>query len=902
MSFSCWNTLSIKRAPHSLILCFLLLLSGCEHSIDKPVNADYFEQLRTQKLESSSLVEWKNVGPGLSGYNEKLWTHPDNSNVMFMAPDMHVAYGSWDGGQSWNSIQDHDSLGQQMKRVIDLEFSKQNPNYAMALDWNGWVYESKDQGKRWHKLSELSPSYQSAGINPYDPLAFKKGWYDEQIGKRLNELAVDPNNDKVWYVGAGDFFNVKENHRSRARPQGNILSYADYGYIVKTSDRGRSWQKIKANFPADLDVGKIVVSPLNSNELVMATNHGVMKSVDGGLNWQPSATGLANNLPRDLYSHFEQGKQEWTLYTVDQTVYHEAGTSVRSIGGVFKSTDGGNSWQNISGNLAINLQRIHYPEEIKRYYRTISHWFGITREQAKQRFPELPKSILPVFNRVAVNPNDNDEIYLTYNKKHDRTFGPGEVWQSLDGGNTWKVVARHGHYWLNNPDQDYWAERNNPTDANVEFSHVQAYMNVHAEKEGNRLLTINKQGDLFISVAQQTQRSTDKGKTWQQIDDFETSPGSDVWVGRGNSDLPGRFMLLDTGIAERRLFASGEHGVWQSTALGEWGQKHYAPMKQIEGQTNIDGMVSIGAMAVHPQDPNVIFITSWRQDHRGKLRKSVDGGKTWGNIATLFELPDGQQSKASGKVIQGPPNMMPAHNSLLIDPKEPNNMYLAVTKDAFSEIYRAPRRQPVKGGYGFMRSKDGGHTWEVSNNGFHSSFSLRRIVLHPNNPNHLYAATSDENGGLYFSKDQGSHWQRVELPEVIKSVNNIFIDENTSELYLSAGGFYNGNYEEGGAWVSADNGQSWRLIFKAPAVLQVESSPIDSKILVLTVANQMRMDRQFMNPGVYLSLDKGKSWNKVNRNLGNHDKIIDAKPDPHNKNLIWAAAWGSGWFVGQITP
>ena len=55
-----------------------------------------------------------------------------------------------------------------------------------------------------------------------------------------------------------------------------------------------------------------------------------------------------------------------------------------------------------------------------------------------------------------------------------------------------------------------------------------------------------------------------------------------------------------------------------------------------------------------------------------------------------------------------------------------------------------------------------------------------------------------------------------------------------------------------------------------------------------------------MNPGVYLSRDGGSSWEKISNGLGNHDKIIDAKPDPHHEDLVWAAGWGSGWYVGKI--
>ncbi|MDU0356326.1 hypothetical protein RS130_22715 [Paraglaciecola aquimarina] len=85
-------------------------------------------------------------------------------------------------------------------------------------------------------------------------------------------------------------------------------------------------------------------------------------------------------------------------------------------------------------------------------------------------------------------------------------------------------------------------------------------------------------------------------------------------------------MLLETGIPERRLLASGEHGVWQTVAA-DLPNKQDVALKQIEGQTNLTGMVSISTIAVHPQDPDTIYILAWRQKHMGKLRRSTDGGK-----------------------------------------------------------------------------------------------------------------------------------------------------------------------------------------------------------------------------------------------------------------------------------
>lgn len=885
------------------LLAFVLVTYGCSQNsqTDHYNNDEFFELIRTQKVASDDIVQWHNIGPGMSGYNEEFWSSPNNPDVMFMGPDMHVTYGSWDAGESWHSVMDPDSLGQQMKRVVDMSFSHQDANFAMALDWNGWVYQTTDQGHNWQKTAELSSNYSSIIDNPYDPLAFKKGWYDEQLSKRLSTIVVDPTDDNIWYVGAGDFWNIKENHRSASNPQGSNLSYAEYGYIQKSNDKGKTWQKITNGLPANLDVGKIVINPTSPEHLLMATNHGLMISRDGGLTWHKGGKGLANNIPRDLTSYYNKEKGEFELFLIDQTSYHPKGKSVTSTGGIYRSIDSGESWQNITGNLAIDLTQITYPAEINRYYRTLANWFGISQQQARKDYSSLPTSVLPVFNRLVVNPLSNNEIYLTYNKKHDRTFGPGEVWRTLDGGKNWLVVARHGKYWLSQNDSEYWASRNNPTNANVEFAHVQTYMDAHTEDQGNRLLEINANGELFISVGQQSQRSSDKGETWQQIDDVETAPGSNIWIGRGNSDLPGRFMHHETGIKGRRLFASGEHGVWQTVPIANSSDPQAVALKQIEGQVNIAGMVSISTLAVHPNNPDIIYILAWRQEHKGELRRSVDGGKTWQNIATVLDVSnEPNQLKSLGKIIQGPPGMLPAQNSLLIDPKNPDNMYVAATKEAFSEIYRAPRRQPIKGGFGFLKSTDGGYHWKLSNSGFHDNFSLRRIVFDPNNANTLYAATNDENGGLYKSTDQGENWQKMAIPSGIKSVNNVFIDRNNHHMIISAGGFYSGAYNEGGAWRSKDSGKTWQKIFKAPVILQVESSPVDPQLLVLTAGNQMRLDRQFMNPGIYLSQDGGESWKKINKDLANFDKMIDAKPDPYNANVLWAAGWGSGWYVGYI--
>lgn len=879
-----------------LVLSLLLLVAFnvcfAQKADHNESTGNFFDKIKTERIISDPAVEWKNFGPGMSGYCEEFWCHPTDTNVMFMGPDMHVSFGTWDNGRSWHTVKDCDGQGQDMKRVLDVEFSLQKPDFGMAIDWNGWVYATTDRGHTWQRTGAFGKSYKEMGIDPVDPKSFDKGWYYEQKGTRHSELAVDPTNDNVWYVGAGDFWNVKSNHRSLAQQNGVSLNYAAYGYIWKTSDKGKTWTKITNGLPENTEVGKIIVNPNKPDNVIMATNVGILLSTDGGLSWKNTSSGLPNNLPRDLTSYYNPKTKEFILYLVEQTVYEAKGKTVSSKGGVFKSTDGGRNWVNITGDFSIDLTAIKYPAEIERYYKTIAYWFGISSKEARDLYPELPAKSLPVLNRLVVNPVDKNEIYISYNKKHDITFGPGDVWKSDNDGKNWYPCARQGAYWLAGKDDNYWKSKGMPTGTNISFAHLQTYMDNQFETSGNRMMVANAKGDVYIGIDQQTLKTTDHGKTWQQVDDYETSPGSHKWVGRGDSNLPGRYMLLETGMKDRYLLCSGEHGLWQTTDLGAWPDKSAVAVEQIEGQVHDHsgnhGTHSISTVAVHPKDPNIIYILAWRQENRGKLRKTTDGGKTWENIATIFEK-DNPEHKG-----------LAAQNALTIDPVHPENMYFCATANQISEISGGNPGSMTKGEYGFYRSFDGGYTWEPANKGFHEKFSVRRIVLDPDNPETIYAALNDNNGGLFKSTDKGGNWQRVTIPAGIISVNNVFIDRNTKAIYLSTGR-RNGTYEEGGVWQSNDGGETWKQLFKAPFVWQCESSPVNPELLVISVAgHNTKNGEEFMNPGIYLSKDGGKAWMKINKGLGQPDKIVDVKPDPYNQSVLWCASWGCGWFKAVI--
>lgn len=861
-----------------MLVGVVLTLAGLSTPVFAQIDQAYFDKLRTENVTSSDEVIWKNFGPGMSGYNEEYWCHPTDLDVMFMAPDMHNAYGTWDGGVSWQTLKDYDGDGWDMERVTDIQFSLVNPDFGVAIERRGQVMITNDRGRSWSRIYQI-------------PQAATSPWYNSH-----SRIALHPTNDNIWYIGAGGFWDVKGQHRSAANPAGTHRPIYAYGYILKTTDGGNTWNKIATEIDPMLDIGKIRINPNNPDSIVIATAQGMFASPDAGATWNDASIGLPNNLPKDLSDYYDESTKDYTLYTVEQSIYTKSGNSIATKGGVYKSTDGGKSWTSITGNLGLNMQAISEQGFRNNYQNAVAYWLGTNKSEINAL--DYPSNTLQVFRRIEVDPTNKNVIYLHPNQRHDRNFGPGDLWKTEDGGQTWKIVTKHGTYWIEGKDQSYWSSKGMTTTPNVEFAHLQASLDEELEtSSANRHLTVNSNGDVFIGINQQTHRSTDGGDSWQQVDSYETAPGTNAWIGSGNSNLPGRFMLHETGIPDRKLFCTGEHGLWESASIEDWPDRDAVAVSQIEGQVhNINGgksMHSVSTVAVHPDDPNTIFILGWRQSHRGKVRKSTDGGKTWENIATLFDANNATHETVASQY------------SLLIDPEEPQNMYFtAILKSISCGTNSGPGPELTLGEYGVHKSTDGGFTWSVQNEGLPAGASVNRIVMDPKNTKVLYATlnqwTNSDSYGLYKSTDQTETWTEMTIPAAIRSVNNLFIDPNTDYMYISCGA-RSGALNAGGVYRSKDQGDTWELIFDAPYVWQAETSKVNPEMILMTVASQSGTRRfDHKNPGVYLSRDDGASWIKINKGIAHPDKMVDVELDPYNENILWAAGWGSGWYKGMI--
>jgi len=240
-------------------------------------------------------------------------------------------------------------------------------------------------------------------------------------------------------------------------------------------------------------------------------------------------------------------------------------------------------------------------------------------------------------------------------------------------------------------------------------------------------------------------------------------------------------------------------GVWKSNDYG----RTWTPIFD-EQPTQ-----SIGAIAVAPSDPNIIYVASGEGLQRPDLSvgdgiyKSVDAGKTW----THLGLRDGQQIPA-----------------LAVDPNNPDRLFAAVLGHPYGP--NAER--------GIFRSTDGGKSWQkvlyVDENTGGSD-----VELDPANPQIVYASLwearqgpwEDGNsyggtkGGLFKSADGGNTWKRLTkgLPENLVQINLAIAPSQPDRLYATLATSEESGYESDkglGVFRSDDGGESWYRVTTDP--------------------------------------------------------------------------------------
>ena len=248
-------------------------------------------------------------------------------------------------------------------------------------------------------------------------------------------------------------------------------------------------------------------------------------------------------------------------------------------------------------------------------------------------------------------------------------------------------------------------------------------------------------------------------------------------------------VLAVTGVSgEPNIYYFGAvaGGVWKTTNGGvSW-----------EPIFDKEPIASIGAIAVAPSDPNVIYAGTGEACIRGDISygdgvyKSTDAGKTWTNVGLRDTLHIGR---------------------IAVHPKNPDIVFVAALGHAYGP--NAER--------GVFRSADGGKTWQKVLYKDDKTGAID-IVFAPSNPHILFAALWEANrtpwgltsggpgSGLYKSTDDGLTWKHLEgngLPKGVMGRIGVAVsgpDPNRVYAQIEA--------EHGGLYVSNDGGEHWSMV------------------------------------------------------------------------------------------
>ncbi len=837
-----------------------LLLSAAIIVGTNSANAQNWKELETARVESDSSVIWRQIAPGNAGFANLLRYHPTIPQFVTNCPDMWNAYQSEDNGKSWYGITDFDGKGDFM-HLRELCYSPEpdKSNIGLAIG-SAQLWQTNNRGRNWTRV--LSCPWYKKNPDGTD----REGWK-----RKIAALAIDPNDADTWYVAGG----------SNVRGQEWLSCYkgvtlagchgqdADFmGMMWKSADGGKSWSVVNNGLPESAQVGRIIVNPKDSKQIFASSNYGIYESKNGGKSWSHISAGkLDNDIIMDMDFYYDAKSGKFSLYVIDQVQYRPSGKTMSCSGGVFKSEDEGKSWRKINGNLGLDFNRISGGVK-ESYYKHISKWLNIPIAQVRKRYPEVPTDGLQPLWMLAVDPSREDALYVGFaDPQVGLSIMPGRLWATVNDGKKWISTARlYEETWAK--DKEYWEEREQPWHTNMKVGHSSPHMRFgdnHAQRS-MRNIAVGVDGSVMMISDHSTMLSTDHGATWNQVDESYTPSGG--IIGHGNSNLPALVIKQDQ-RGEQTYLASGEHNLWKiadDSPDGEIALK-FIPSTQ----------PSINTIAIDPYDAKVAYATSSRQEHKEAIYKTEDYGDTWSK--------HGVATPATKKWLDDFYT-----NALTIDPINSEYMYLGITMI----------EDKAKGNLaGFYRSTDGGKTFEQNNAGLPDIVRINDIQFDPRDKSmqSLYAAAqlSDGSqpkpttGGLYHSADRGLTWSKVNTPKEVESVQFIKFDQ-TNRLYITTG------YRGGGAgvWFTDDYGKSWKQTFKYAATECIDISPYDCNLIIVSVKWLS------INPGLYLSRDRGETWSKCNNNIIIPHQVEDVNFDLFNAGEIWLATKGTGFYKGVI--
>jgi photosystem II stability/assembly factor-like uncharacterized protein len=695
-------------------------------------------------------MHWRSIGPTRAGRTRALDGVASQPNVFYVGFDNGGVWRSTDYGSNWVSLFDD----QPTSSIGAIAVAPSDPDIIYVGSGGGIIRPDLSTGDGMYKSTDAGATWTHLGLR------------DSQM---IADIVVDPTNpDRLFVAVLGHPYGPNEERG-----------------IYRSLDGGRSFQKVlyRDEYTSGNDV---LMDPSDPNTIYATlwpqqqsfreggafggAGTGIFRSSDGGDNWTPLTEGLPNVIQANLALAPSNPKLLYAV--VAGTPKGQEPNSTTGVVGLYKSSDGGARWS------AVNV-----PE---------GPVGAATPHVDTRPLARIGGGDLPTF---TVDPKDENVIYSA----------TVVMWRSDDGGVHWSAVR--GAYggddyqkiWINPDNTDIilavsdqgavisanrgesWS--NWYTQPTAAMYHVTAdndfpYRLCGGQQDSGSACVKSRSDDGMITfhdwhpvniqeygIAAPDPRDPDMvyGSSRSDVTLYNrrtgqtTSVGPDMGPRGGPFNRNVRTMPLQWSPVDPDLLFYASNAVWQTRDRGrDWTRVSpdlSRPSWEIPrsagryaSDVTVDAQGTITALSPSPMDVDVI----WAGTDDGNVQVTMDGGATWTDVTPpairpwtrIFNIEAGHFDTGTAYA---------AANTMRIDDMNPH----------------------------FWRTHDGGRTWTEINTGLAPGSVANSIREDPRKPGLLYAATETQ---VWFSIDDGDHWQSLRLDMPAVSVRDIQVKDDSTCL------------------------------------------------------------------------------------------------------------------------
>ena len=654
-----------------------------------------------------------------------------------------------------------------------------HPNIFYMGTTGGGLWKTEDYGSSWNNISD--------GF-------FKTG--------TVGSVSVSESDPNVVVVGMGE-------HAAR----GVMTSMGDGIYI--SLDAGKTW--VNRGLKNSRHISDILIHPKNPNIIYVSVqgaqygkskDRGIYKTLDGGKSWKnilfindstgASSLSMDMNNPRVLYaSMWDHQRKSWQMISGGPN------------SGLYKSTNGGESWISMSeglpekiGKSGISVSRAN-SNIVYANIEAQGEKGGVYRsDNAGEKWIQVNKDRITIarswyYMEIFADPVNENMVYVMN----------APALKSIDKGKTFKTMGTpHGdnhHLWINpknnqiminsndgganvslNGGKSWSTQQNQPT---AQFYRViadnQVPYHVYGGQQDNSAIGIKSRtndggidwkdwysvagcesaflafesndpqlvfGGCYQGIIERWDRNSSESKSIKEYPELSLGNAPNTFKYRYNWNAP----IISSTKKENIIYHAG-NVVFKTSDSGKTWKVISPDLTRNDKSKQVAGGAPFTNEAAGGENYNTISSLSisphndqeiWSGSDDGLVYLTKNEGKTWENI-TPKNLPEG--------II----------NSIELSSHDPGKAYIVMMRYKFMDLESY-----------IYKTSNYGNSWKKITDGISSDPNFTRVVRSDKKIRDLlYAGTET---GLYISKNDGETWDQVQLNLPVVPINDLYIQDN----------------------------------------------------------------------------------------------------------------------------